>query len=293
MGHLDRPAAAATAADRERAALGARLAVNAILPSILRHRALIWELTRRELLQRHGDQALGSFWIIAHPLVLMAVYATVFTVLFPARVGDDVGGAGLVGYVLSGLIPWITVAETMARSSRAVVADAVLVKQIVFPVEALPPKAVFATFLSQLVATAFLLLWMLLDAGRLPLTVLLLPVLFAIQILAMIGIAYLLSSITVFIRDTAEVVQVVSVIGLFAAPILYRQEHLEALWPPLGLLIAFNPFSHMVWAYRDVLYHGAVVHPWSWGWLILFAAAAAWLGTRMFGRLRDHFPEAL
>lgn len=267
--------------------------MGSVLASAAKHRALIWELTRRELLQRHGDQVLGSFWVVGHPLVLMAVYATVFTVLFPARTGNDNAQAGLVSYVLSGLIPWITFAEAMARSARSVVADAVLVKQVVFPVETLPPKAVLATFISQLVATLFLLIWLWVMEDGIPMTTLWLPFLFLLQVAAMIGIAYLLSAIAVFVRDTVEIVQVVSVVGLFAAPILYQPEHLGALWPPLTHLVALNPFTHMVSVYRDVLYHGAILHPWSWWWMVLFAIVGVWLGTRVFSRLRDHFPEAL
>ena len=48
--------------------------------SIYRHRALVQALVARELKARYRSSLLGFLWSFLNPLLLMAVYATVFTV---------------------------------------------------------------------------------------------------------------------------------------------------------------------------------------------------------------------
>jgi lipopolysaccharide transport system permease protein len=271
------------------------LAFGQLISLLTRYRQLTWEMTKREVSERYAGQVMGTLWAVGHPVLLMALYVFIFAFVFPTRLGlgEDLPRSYVL-YILAGLIPWITFADALNKSTAVIIGNSGLVKQVAFPLEILPVKVVLATFVTQLVATPLLLLYALIfDPSGLPWSALALPVLFGIQVLAMIGVAYLLSSVTVFVRDLRELVQVFTTAGLFLAPILFLPAWLESAWKPLLWVLYLNPFSHLVWCYQDILYFGRVAHPFSWALFIPFSVAMFYGGYRIFRKLKIVFGDLL
>ena len=262
-------------------------ALGQLVSLLTRHRQLTWVMTQRELTDRYVGQVLGTLWAIGHPLLLMGLYVFIFGFIFPSRMnlGDDMPRS-LVTYILAGIIPWLTFADSMSKGTSVIIGHANLVKQVVFPVEILPVKGVLASFVSQLVATGFLLLYMLVVDHRLPITALMLPCLFFLQLLAMIGTSYLFSSLGVYFRDLKDIVQVFTTAGLFLAPIIYLPTWVDKIWSPFAVLIYLNPFSHLVWCYQDVLFFGRFEHPVSWVILVILSIGIFYGGYRVFRKLK-------
>jgi lipopolysaccharide transport system permease protein len=271
------------------------LAFGQLIALLTRYRQLTWEMTKREVSERYAGQVLGTLWAIGHPVLLMALYVFIFAFVFPTRLGlsEDLPRSYVL-YILAGLIPWITFADAMNKSTVAIIGNAGLVKQVAFPLEILPVKVALAAFVTQLVATPLLLLYaVVIDPRGLPWSALALPGLFALQLLAMIGIAYLLASLTVFVRDLRELVQVFTTAGLFLAPILFLPVWLESAWKPLLWVLYLNPFSHLVWCYQDILYFGRIEHPVSWALFVPFSVGVFYGGYRIFRKLKIVFGDLL
>ena len=275
--------------------INAQVTASVELASLLvRHRQLTWEMTKREITDRYAGQMLGALWAVGHPLLLMGLYVFIFTYVFSARFEASLQvPRSLTVYILCGLVPWLTFAEAMNKGTGVIVEHAGLVKQVVFPIEILPVKSVLASFATQLVASTILLLYMAVEGGRYPWTVIMLPVLFFFQLAAMVGVCFALSSVSVFVRDLREVVQVFTTAGLFLAPILYLPAMVERIWPPLKFVLYANPFSHLVWTYQDTLYYGRFEHPWSWAVLIVLSLMAFGLGYRVFRKVKGMFGDVL
>lgn len=262
-----------------------------VVTLLVRHRELTWELAKRELTDRHAGSILGAFWAVGHVLFLIAVYLFVFAVVFKARL-DGVGGAppDYAAYLLAGLIPWMAFHEAMTKSCSSIIGNPSLVKQAVFPVEILPVKAVLAACLTQLIATGLLLAYLMIGHGRLAWTYGLLPLTFLLQVLAMIGMGLALAAVSVYVRDTKEVVQVLGLAAVYVMPVFYLPEWVPSLFLPVLYL---NPFSYMSWCYQDVLYFGRIAHPWAWLVFPAFSLAALVTGVRLFRRLKGSFGGAL
>lgn len=258
---------------------------------LAQHRELAWSLAKRELTDRHVGSVLGPFWTIGHPLFLMAVYVFVFAVVLQTRIGDSVTFPfDYSVYILSGLIPWMAFQESMNKSCASIAANPSLVKQVVFPIEVLPVKGVIASFLTQLIASGFLIVYVLVSHGRLPWTYSLLPALFFLQLLAMTGVGYALAAVSVYIRDTKDVVQVFGLAGVYVMPIFYLPQWVP---PRLQPLLYLNPFSYMGWCYQDALYFGRIEHVWAWPAFFLLSVLSFYGGYRLFRRLKASFGDFL
>jgi lipopolysaccharide transport system permease protein len=258
---------------------------------LTRYRQLTWEMTRREISDRYAGQAFGLFWALGHPLILMGVYVFIFAVVFKVRIGGTRElPLDYTTYLLSGLIPWLSFQESMSKGSVVIVSNANLVKQVVFPIEILPVKGVIASFATQLISSLILMVYVLFRHATLPATYFLLPLLFFFQILAMIGVSYILSSIGTYFRDLKDFIQVFGVVGVFLMPIFYLPDQVPELFRPLLYL---NPFTYMGWCYQDACYFGRIAHPWAWILFLVGSVSTFYFGYRIFRKLKPLFGNVL
>ncbi len=256
-----------------------------------RHRSLLWEFSKRELKSRYFGEWFGTTWTIIHPLFLLCLYAFVFAVVLQVRLGRDMEmPLDYTAYILSGLIAWLLSAEAMIRGCTSITSNANLAKQVVFPLEILPVSAVVVAAIPAVIGFGFLLLYLQVTAQGPPATVLLLPLVMAGHLVMLLGLAFLLSAVTVFFRDLKDIVQLFTTAGVFLAPIVYLPNWLPQLFQPI---IYVNPFSYEIWCYRDVLYFGHVQHLWIWLVFAALSVVSLAAGYHAFKATRPHFGSAL
>lgn len=266
-------------------------AFREIILLLTRHRQLSIEMAKREITDRYAGQIFGIFWAIWHPLVLMLVYAFIFGAVFKVKIGGTPGmPLDYTTYLLSGLIPWLAFVESMNKATGSIIGNANLVKQFVFPIEILPVKGVFATLITQIIFFTLLIVYVLVAQHTLQLTYLLLPLLVLLQVLAMIGVSYIMSAVAVYLRDTKDFVQVFSIIGVYLIPAFYLPEFVPRLFLPALYL---NPFSYLIWCYQDVLYFGRFAHPLAWIVFPILSLGIFIIGYRIFRKLKIMFGNVL
>lgn len=255
------------------------------------HRELILSMAGREVRNRHVGSALGSGWAVLAPLLLMGVYVFAFAVIFRGRLGEADDSFGFVAYVLAALGPWVALQDAVARSTQAIVGNANLVKQIVFPSEILPIKTVLG-------AAPTLAIGLLVAIGTALATghgsmfglLLLLPAALLCFTALLLGIALVLAAVGVMLRDLKDIVALLLTVGLFLHPILYPPAATPA-W--LELAFHASPFSYPLWCLRDALFHGTITRPLAWVVAPLSGALALALGWRGFRSLKPVFGNAL
>jgi lipopolysaccharide transport system permease protein len=256
-----------------------------------RHWRLLWEMTKREMTERHAGQFFGMFWALAHPLLLVTVYVFAFTFVFKCTIaGPGERSLSYTAYLLSGLIPWIAFQDAMTRSVTAIAANANLVKQVVFPIELLPLKGILVSLATQVLGTGLLALYVLISQGSLPWTIILLPFLWLAQLLTMSGFAFVLSSVGTYFRDMKELVQLFVTLGMFVTPISYLPQWVPDLIRPLLYL---NPFSYLCWCYQDICFYGRFQHWWAFPIVFVGSLAVFCTGYRVFRKLKTHFGSVL
>lgn len=259
-------------------------AFTEVISLLTRHRDLTLEMAKREIADRYAGQVFGLVWAIGHPLFMMGLYVFIFAFVFKAKVGGTLEmPLDFTAYLLAGLVPWMAFSESMNKSCSAITSNAALVKQVVFPLEVLPAKGVIASLLPPMVSMTVFLAYVLFTHGGFFLTYLLLPILLVLQILGMLGVAYILSSVGVYFRDIKDVVQMFSAAGMYMMPIFYLPGWIPYSFMPL---LYINPFSYMIWCYQDVLYYGRFEHPWAWLLFPVISLTSFVVGYRLFRKIK-------
>ena len=259
---------------------------------ILRFRGLLATLTARELKARYRGSVLGFLWSLANPLLLLAVYTFVFSVIFKPRI------AGLDPYalfVVCGLFPWIWLSSATLEGSMSLVANSGLIRKAVFPAELLPMVAVFSNLVHLLLAVPILAVALI--TGRIlhyPVggpSVVLLPAVILLELPLISGIAVGTAALTAHFKDVRDVMTNVLTLMFFVTPILYSLDSLASR-PLFWWLVRLNPFTPFTLAYQQTLFAGQ----WPSGELWLQMATVslvAWaLGASLFDRLRETLVEA-
>ncbi len=228
------------------------------LLELFRFRDLVYNLVLRELKARYKNSLLGFFWSLLNPLAMMLVFTVVFTVFMPNNSIDK-----FPLFILCGLLPWQYFTAGVMSSINAVTGNANLVKKVYFPREALPLATVLANLVHFLLALVLLFAAAFLYQVPLSPWIWMLPLVILIQTCFILGLAFILSTLNVFYRDTLMVMDVVILAWFFLTPVFYPIDILPQSQEVLGftlnvhrLMYILNPMASLISAYRDLLYWG-------------------------------------
>ena len=262
-----------------------------ILRSLIRHRRLAWELAKRELADRYVGQVGGALWSIIQPTLMIAIFILLFAGVFTTRLAAGSGSPKQqIVYLLSGLVPWMTIQDALARAPNVITSNAALVKQVSFPLTVLPVKTLLPSYIMLPVGYGLLLLYLLFSEGTVSLSWALLPACWAILVVSTIGLAYFLSAITVYLRDAANVLQLALFAGLYISPVFYPPEAAPRL---LRAAMFANPFTYLILCFQDVTWYERIAHPVAWAVAVGLATLTFLIGSRVFNVLQRYFGSFL
>ncbi|MBL8204233.1 MAG: ABC transporter permease [Blastocatellia bacterium] len=254
------------------------------------HRGLIRSMVQRELSSRYKGSVMGLGWAIISPAVMIVIFTIIFSGIFGARFSNTSGHLSFAVYLFCGLLPWIAFSESVQRATNSLLENINLVKRVVFPVEALPVNLALAAVVTQLLGTTVLLVAHVILAQQLHLTVLWLPVLLIPQLLATLGLGWLMASLGVFLRDMPQINQLVFMAWMYLTPIFFP----ENLVPPqFQWMIHYNPMAPLIRSYRRALLEG---QPPDWrglGFMLAFAVVCFVVGYWWFQRTKKAFADLL
>ncbi|HET6805046.1 MAG TPA: ABC transporter permease [Frateuria sp.] len=224
-----------------------------ILLAVWSYRNFIFSSIRNDLRSRFARSKLGATWMILQPLAQVAIYSLVLSRIMSAKLPGIDSRYAYVIYLMAGMIAWALFSEVLTRSLTLFVDNGNLMKKIVFPKVCLP----FVTTGSALVNNVLLLLasaGVFALIGHPPsLALLWLPVLILVNLIFAAGVGLILGVLNVFVRDVAQVMNVILQLLFWMTPIVYMPTLIpERLQPVLTL----NPMAHLVWDFQAVILYG-------------------------------------
>jgi len=261
------------------------------LARTLRQRPLVVALTRRELTARYRGGVLGFFWSLANPLLLLAVYATVFRFVFTPRA--DVRPYAV--FLFGGVLVWGFISASLLDAAETFRANGPLLRKTTVAPEVFPAVAVGARLTHLALGIPILLLaigvaaasgsagsfspgWALL---QLPLVLILLAA-------AVFGLALAVSALAVHFGDVRDLVGNVLTLAFFLTPVLYPAASVPERLRPL---LWANPFASFLAGVHESAFFFRPIPAGLWAAMAGTAAACLLLGGFVFDRLRDSIAE--
>jgi lipopolysaccharide transport system permease protein len=261
-----------------------------MVASFWRNRGLVAQLTLREVAGRYRGSVFGLVWSFFHPLLMLAAYTFVFSVVFQARWGGGDSKFEFALVLFAGLMVYSLFAECLNRAPTLIISNVNYVKKVVFPLEILPYVALGSAMFHLLISLAVWSAAYIMMFGLPPLTALLFPLMLLPLLLFTLGLSWMLASLGVYVRDVTQIVGVLTSVLMFVTPIFYP---LEMLPPDFREWLALNPLAPMVSWVRDVLMWGQAPDWTSFGLFLIASIAVAWGGFMWFQKTRKGFADVL
>ncbi len=266
-----------------------------LLKSVLINRHLISQMTKRDVIGRYRGSFIGIGWSFLHPLLMLAVFTFVFSVVFQTKWGVPVEGQeegkGFFAIVLFiGLIMHSFLSEILTRSPGLILNNVNYVQKVIFPLEVMPWISVLSALIHSGISLIVWVVAYLILVGIPGWQIVFLPLVMIPLVTLALGIAYLLASIGVFLRDIGQTMGIISSVLLFLSPVFFPIERLPETFQTLFLI---NPLTFIIQQAREVLIWKAM--PDFYGLLIymIVASVVFLLGFAWFQKTRKGFADVL
>lgn len=255
------------------------------IKEIYAYREMIISLVKKDLRGRYKGSVLGFLWTFINPLLQLAVYTLVFSVILRS----DIDKYYLFLFVA--LIPWMFFSSSLTSGASCILAQKDMVKKIYFPRQVLPIAHVTTCFVNMLLS--FIVIFAVILASGVGINfraICYLPIIMIVEYILALGFTLLTSALTVYLRDLEYVLGIITMAWQFLTPIMYSIDIV-----PQNVMTIFlaNPMTPVIIAYRDILYYkqipqiNTLLHAFLLGISILI------IGNIVFNKLQRHFAEEL
>lgn len=259
---------------------------------LVKSRYMLWMLTMRDFKTKYAGSVFGFAWAVLHPLLLVAIYGVVFGVFFRSTTDPVYGANSFLLFLLSGLVPWQFFSEAVSSSSDVILSNSSLIKKSVgFPSEILPVTTVVSKVICHMITLILLFILLIIYGIRPgPISLFIFVYMFFMSIFA-IGIGWFLSSITVFLRDTQQLIGLVIMCWFFLTPIVYAPSIVPGGLPLF--ILKLNPMFHAVEGYRLALLADRAL-PWKdLAYMGIASFITFGVGGIFYRKLKPWFAEVL
>ena len=203
---------------------------------------------RRELHSKYRQSALSLFWGIVQPILLVLVYAVVFSQILNVTGGN----IPYLSFVVAGIVVWRYFSAGLNQTTSFIDRSSVLSK-VYFRREVIPLSGCVAALLELGVGLVAIVAVAWIQGISPSITLVALPLVLSVLLVYTIAIAILLATITVFVRDVAHAMPTISQVLFLASPILYPESQIPSNLKFLGTV---NPVAVVAEATRAVSLEG-------------------------------------
>ena len=223
----------------------------------------VYHLTLANMKSRYRKTVAGFIWVVMNPIMLYGAQSIAFRKFLRLDIPD------FFTFLLSGLLPWIFIIQTVHMSTPLLVTQGSLLKSMKIHPLVILTSQILDNFVNFMFAFVILFIPICLrektDLTGLPL----LPLGLLILIGGVIGLSWFLSILNIFYRDTNYVVSFVVSIMFFLTPIFYPLHYVPQKY---RWMMNANPFYGLIRPIRSTLYQ------FSWDSLILeFMVGLSWM----------------
>lgn len=254
------------------------------IKELYNYREFLKTSIQKEFRGKYKKSFLGVLWSFLNPLFQLLVYALVFPFILRNNIDN------YTVFLIVALIPWTFFNMTVLQSAASVVANGGIIKKVFFPREILPISTATSNLLNFLITSIMVIIAVIISGIGIGESIIALPIIIIMQYILQLGLAFILSSITVYIRDVEYLLNVFMMLMFYMTPIVYSQDMIPTRFLSLFKL---NPMFHIINFYREILYYKQIPNMSSV--ILLFGACILILivGYSIFRKLEKRFAEEL
>ena len=264
-------------------------ALLGLIRNIVANRKLLWQMTKRDFRQRYLGSYLGILWAFIQPTVTVLIFWFVFQVGFKAMPVNDFP---FILWLVCGMFPWFFLSDSIQSATNSVIESAFLVKKIVFRVELLPIVKIMSALVVHIFFVAVLFAMFAIYGYSVSIYNLQIIYYFFAMMCLVLGLSWLTSSLTVFLRDVGQFVGMILQFGFWGTPIFWN---LNMVPEQFQQILKLNPAYYLVEGYRQSFIYNEwfwqhqyqTIYFWTLTGLVMF------VGAMCFKKLRPHFADVL
>ena len=251
---------------------------------LYKYRELLKSNTKKEVRGKYKHSFLGVLWSFLNPLLQILVYAIVFPLILKNNQEH------YVVFLCCGLIPWNFFATAINKSASTMLENGNIIKKVYFPREIIPISVVTSELINFVISTIIILAFVLFDGVSLTPYILYYPLIVVVQYLLILAISFVISSITVYIRDIQHFIGVALQLFFYATPIVYAANTIpeEFSW-----ILKYNPMTYIINGYRDIFLNQTAPDIKILLIILGVIIIACVIGYAIFSKLQKGFAEEL
>jgi len=255
-----------------------------MLNELYKYREFLKTSIKKEFRGKYKKSFLGVLWSFLNPLFQLLIYALVFPFILKNNIDN------YTVFLIVALMPWTFFNSTIIQSAASIVVNGGIIKKVYFPRVILPISTTTSNLFNFLITGIIVIGALLISGIGLSPTIFALPLVIIMQYILQLGLAFIFSSITVYVRDVEYIINIFMMLMFYMCPIVYAADMIPTKFLPL---FKINPMFHIIGYYRDILYYQKM--PSIINVLILFGMCIIILivGYLIFRKLEKRFAEEL
>jgi lipopolysaccharide transport system permease protein len=262
----------------------------------IQDRKLLRMFITRDLQARYKNSWGGLLWLVIQPLIMLSIYTLVFQHILgvkwgtPTASGANASGINFAINLYLGLLVFNIFSESLQAAPAVLRAHSNLIKKVRFPIRILPSIPVG---LSLCDAALGLVIWLVIyvfTLGLPPLTALYLPLVLLPLIFFVMGLCWLIASLSAYMQDITQIVRFVVTGLMFLSPIFFP---LKSLPSDLQAILSFNPLSIEIEMLRGIMIGGVAPSLGTYLGFLGFSAVVYLAGYYWFELTSDGFVDVL
>lgn len=255
-----------------------------VFKNLYNYRELLKTNVKKEIRGKYKNSFLGVLWSFLNPLLQIAVYAIVFPLILRNTQEN------YVIFLCCGLIPWTFFSTAITRAAFTMVENGNILKKVYFPREILPISIVTSEAVNFIISTIIIIGFVVFGGLGITKYIIYYPLVLLAQYLLLIAISFIVSSISVYVRDLQHLIGVALQLLFYATPIVYASEQIP---DSFKWILSLNPMTYIINSYRDIFYNQQAVDIVPLLLLIGGSIIACIVGYLIFNKLQKGFAEQL
>lgn len=256
--------------------------MNNLIYNFRKYKFLMSQLVIRDFKVKYKRSVLGVLWSLLYPVLTMAVMALVFTNVFKF----STPGVNYLVYLMSGLVLFNYFSEASNLAMSSVVANFSLINKVYMPKYIFPLTKCLFVGINFLLTLIPLYAIIFLTGTGVNIYHLLLPYVFVCLFLFTVGMGFILSTISVFMRDMFYIYGVIITLWTYLTPIMYD---VSIIPQKFQIFMKLNPMYWFLDFARQIILYNQCPGLHNFIYCAIFGVGFLLLGIWIFRKNQDKF----